>query len=65
MKEMIFVLGSLALMIFIVAVGPLLTIWSLNTLFPALAIPYAIDTWAAVVLIGLFIRAKVGGKKND
>ncbi len=65
MKEMIVVLGSLALMIVIVAVGPLLTIWSLNTLFPTLAIPYALNTWAAVILLGIFIRAKVGGKKND
>jgi hypothetical protein len=45
--------------VFLVVIGPLLTIWSLNTLFPVLAIPYTFDTWAAVILLGLFIRAKV------
>lgn len=34
---------------------PVLTIWSLNTLFPALAIPYTLDTWAAVVLLKLTV----------
>jgi len=28
-----------------------------------LAIPYALDTWAAVVLLGVFIRANVTVKK--
>jgi len=36
----------------LIVLGPLLTIWSLNTLFPVLAIPYTLDTWAAVVLLG-------------
>jgi hypothetical protein len=46
------------LLIFVVVVvvfGPLLTIWSLNTLFPVLAIPYSIETWlATVVIAGIF-----------
>ena len=53
------------LIVFIVAlllVMPLLTIWSLNTLFPALAIPYAFETWAAVVLLGAAMRTKVTTK---
>ena len=45
-------------LIFVIAVvifGPLLTIWSLNTLFPVLAIPYSIETWlATVVIAGIF-----------
>lgn len=49
----------LALVIFLVVIGPFLTIWALNTLFPVLAIPYTIETWAAVVLIGAFMRTKV------
>ena len=36
----------------LVALGPLLTIWSMNVLFPALAIPYNLETWAAVVILG-------------
>ena len=48
-----------AFVIFLIVIGPILTIWSLNTLFPVLNIPYTIETWFAVVLLGLFIRAKV------
>jgi len=42
-----------------VAIGPFLIIYSLNTLFPLLAIPYNIDTWCAAMLIGAAVR---GGK---
>jgi len=39
----------------IVIAGPLLTLWSLNTLFPALAIPYDFYTWIAVIILaGVF-----------
>jgi hypothetical protein len=34
-----------------IVVTPLLTIWSMNTLFPSLAIPYNLDTWCAVILL--------------
>ena len=45
----------LILIVFVVVVGPLLTIWSLNTLFPVLAIPYSVETWlATVVIAGIF-----------
>jgi len=47
----------------IVLIGPLLTIWALNTLFPVLAIPYTLATWAATVLIGAFLRANVSVKQ--
>lgn len=59
------IIGVIALIIFFVIVGPLLTIWSLNTLFPVLAIPYILETWSAVVLLGLWIRGAVDfkGKK--
>lgn len=53
----------IALVLAIVILGPLLTIWALNTLFPILAIPYALETWAAVVLLGGFLRANVSIKK--
>ena len=48
-----------ALLIF----APFLTIWSLNTLFPVLAIPYTLETWAAVILLGGALRANVEVKK--
>jgi hypothetical protein len=47
-----------------VIIGPILTIWALNQLFPVLAIPYTIWNWLAVVIIGAFIRAKVSISKN-
>lgn len=46
----------LLLAILLVIVGPIVTIWSLNTLFPVLAIPLTIETWIATVLLGVFIR---------
>jgi hypothetical protein len=62
-REMNTILFWLVVIIALVAIGPLLTIWAFNTLFPVLAIPYALDTWAAVVLLGVFIRANVTVKK--
>ena len=47
----------LLIVLFVVVVfGPLLTIWSLNTLFPVLAIPYSIETWLATGVIAGIIR---------
>jgi hypothetical protein len=57
------ILFWLIVIIALIAIGPLLTIWAFNTLFPVLAIPYAFDTCAAVVLLGIFIRANVTVKK--
>lgn len=58
MKLLVVVLLIVALL----ALGPLLTIWALNTLFPALAIPYTLQTWAATVLLGGLFTAKVSTK---
>jgi len=46
-----------------VAMGPLVTIWALNSLFPALAIPYTFSTWLAVIIVGAVLRARVEVKK--
>jgi hypothetical protein len=51
-----------AFILFLVIAGPLLTIWALNTLFPALAIPYSIETWVAVILIKGLLTVKVTTK---
>ena len=49
------------IVIALVAIGPLLTIWSLNVLFPILAIKYSLESWLAIVILGgLF---KVGKAK--
>lgn len=49
------------LIIALVVVGPLLTIWALNTLF-VLGIDYNLQTWFAVVLLGMFLQARVSNK---
>ena len=46
----------LVLMIVLIILGPIATIWSLNTLFPVLAIPYTFETWVAAVVIAGIIR---------
>jgi hypothetical protein len=46
----------LVLIVAIIIAGPLLSIWSLNTLFPVLAIPYTFETWLAVMLVGGMFR---------
>ena len=43
--------------------GPLITLWSVNTLFPVLNIPYNFFTWLATVILGLFFRGNVSIKK--
>jgi hypothetical protein len=47
----------------ILAIGPLLSIWALNTLFPVLNIPYTLETWSAVVLIKGLLTVNVTNKK--
>jgi len=49
--KVIFALFVVAILLFVV---PFLLIWSLNTLFPVLAIPYTLETWLASVLISSF-----------
>lgn len=58
------ILGVVALVIFFLIFGPLLTIWALNTLFPALAIAYNFETWCAVVLLGMWVRGLVDFRKS-
>jgi hypothetical protein len=57
------ILGLVLLIIAMVILGPFITIWALNTLFPILAIGYSIETWAAIILLGGFLRANVTLKK--
>jgi len=57
------VLLIVALVLFLLIIGPFLVIWSTNTLFPTLAIPYSLETWCAVVLLGAFLRANVTVKR--
>lgn len=53
----------LAIVVAAIIFGPFITIWSLNTLFPVLAIPYSFETWAAAIALhatirGIFVKVK-------
>lgn len=54
-KVLVFAVILLAVAI----IAPFLTIWSLNTLFPVLAIPFTLETWASIILIGMFLKGNV------
>lgn len=64
MNKVIGLLGIIFLVVVLVAIGPVVTIWAINTLFPSLAIAYSLETWIAVVIIGAFLRANVSIKKD-
>lgn len=61
MKSFVIV-GLFVLIVALIIIGPILTIWALNTLFPALAIEYNLATWAAVIVLGSALRANVNVK---
>jgi hypothetical protein len=61
MKSFVIV-GLFVLIVALIIIGPILTIWALNTLFPALAIDYNLATWAAVIVLGSALRANVNVK---
>ncbi len=63
MRNMFLIAGFALLIIVLVVIGPLATIWALNTLFPILAIPYNFYTWAAVLVMSAFFQTKVSVKK--
>ena len=63
--SMIKIVLAIALILVLLAIGPWLVIWSLNTLFPLLAIEFTFWTWAAVVIMGTFFQANVTIKRKD
>lgn len=46
--------------VLLVILGPVATIWSLNTLFPSLAIPIGFDTWIAALVLGGVVGGTTG-----
>lgn len=42
----------LILAIVLILLAPFAVIWAINTLFPNVAIPYTLETWAASFIIG-------------
>jgi hypothetical protein len=52
----------LTLAIVFVIFTPLLVIWSLNTLFPVLVIPYTLETWFATLVLNGMVFV---GRRNS
>ena len=49
----------LLLAVAVIVGGPIALIWAVNTLFPATAIPYTIETWLAAFIIPAAFKANV------
>jgi len=58
------ILVAITVILLILIFAPLLTIWSLNTLFTSLEIPYTMETWAATVIITGVIQSTNLGIKS-
>jgi len=54
------VLILLAIVIAVAIIMPIATIWSLNALFPALAIPLTLDTWMATLILSGIVSGSSG-----
>jgi len=52
-KDILTILFTLTLACLLIAFGPLAVVWSLNTLFPVLSIPYTFYSWLAVIVMNL------------
>ena len=58
-KETIAILILIAVVLVLIGVGPLITIWSLNTLFMAGSIAYSFKTWLATLLLQMTVAGLV------
>jgi len=56
-------LGAVVLILALIIAGPLLLIWSLNTLF-GLGIDYTIWTWLAAFILAAIVSPTVRVKKS-
>lgn len=54
MKAILIIIAAIAMIVLF----PFAVIWSMSTLFPALAIPLNFDTWCAVIVLGMFFRGE-------
>ena len=64
MSKFLLYAGMIILVVVLLAIGPIITIWGWNTLFPMVAVPYTFETWLAVIILGVFFRANVSIKKD-
>ena len=65
MSTLIKFMFGVAFLIVAIIFGPIVGIWSLNTLFPVLHIPYTLDTWVAFFLLfGSITGLRFGSNKG-
>jgi hypothetical protein len=57
-KDIMTIVALLIFAALLIIFGPLAIIWSLNTLFPILAIPYGFLQWLAVIVMNATIFGK-------
>jgi hypothetical protein len=55
-------LAVILLVLAVIVIGPFMIIWSINTLFPVVNIPYTLETWGASAI--LFSVVSVRPKKG-
>ncbi len=53
MKDILLNVFAVVVIVTVIVVSPLAVVWSLNTLFHTLAIPYNFYTWLAVVILNV------------
>lgn len=63
-KDILSILAVFAFALLVVALGPFAVVWSLNTLFPILAIPYTFYSWLAVIALNTFWKSTITFKKD-
>jgi hypothetical protein len=57
---------GITLIVIAIGFGPIVGIWSLNTLFPVLRIPYTLETWCAYfLLLGSITGLRFGLNRRD
>ena len=64
-KDIMTIVALLTFAVLLIIFGPIAIIWSLNTLFPVLAIPFGFYQWAAVVLLNLTVFSKAVFTRKD
>ena len=62
---MIKILLATLVIITLLVLGPFSVLWSLNTLFPVLALAYSLETWCAIIVLGAFISPNVTIKRKN
>ena len=64
MSKTVSILVAIVVILSLLIIAPFLTIWSLNTIFPVLEIPYTLETWAATILLTAVLQSSSLSFKN-